>query len=67
MEKHYVLEVGGRGKGNHSHNTLEEAKEEAERLCKKEGLPVTVWEYRDVMICSIKETPVEWTEIKEDT
>ena len=64
MEKRYVLQAEGRGMGNHFHCTFEDAKVEAERLCRKEGLSVKIWEYKPIILCQIKESPVEWVEIE---
>ena len=65
MQKHYVLQVEGRTIGNLRHS-LDEAKVEAERLCKKEKLPVTVWELIHRMTCKIKEIPIEWETIEDE-
>ena len=46
MEKRYVLQAESRGMGNHFYCTFEDAKVEAERLCRKERLPIKIWEYK---------------------
>ena len=61
MEKRYVLQAEGKDMGNHFHYTLEDAKAEAERLCRKEGLPVKIWEHKPIILCQV---PVEWVEIE---
>ena len=62
MEKHYVLQAeGGEIEDNYFYYTLEDAKAEAERLCRKEGLPVKIWEHKPIILCQV---PVKWVEIE---
>jgi len=45
------------------HSTLEEAKAEAERLCRKEGVPFLVLQVISKISLFKPEPPVEWEEV----
>jgi hypothetical protein len=42
------------------HTSFEDAKKEAERLCRKERVPFAV--LKEIAACSIEEVPVKWSE-----
>lgn len=62
LETHYYMcRVRGRGTPAKSHLTLEDARTEAERLCKTEKRPV--WVLEAVAVVRPMDAPVEWAEI----
>lgn len=46
------------------HETYNEAKAEAERLCRKERMPFTI--LKEMAFCYTEEIPVNWTELSND-
>ena len=45
------------------HDSYQEAVQEAERLCKKEGVPFIL--VRLLSRCYVKEAPIQWEEYRE--
>ena len=50
---------------NKWHETYEEAKVEAERLCRKERVPFSV--IREASYCYVEEAPIKWEGVRDES
>lgn len=62
MERYAVVRDAIEFRFTKWHETYAEAKEEAEKLCRKERTPFNILQL--VSYCHVEETPVKWVEEK---